>query len=80
MKIPRDISGQDLIRRLKLLGYKQTRQSGSHIRITTQQNGEHHLTIPSHSQLRIGTMLSILSDVAVHFNISRDDLIKQLFY
>lgn len=79
MKLPRDISGQDLIRYLKLFGYVVTRQSGSHIRLTTLKNGEHHLTIPNHNPLRIGTLSSILVDVAAHFQISKDQLIKELF-
>ena len=36
MKIPRDLSGSELIKRLKKLGYTPTRQSGSHIRLTTK--------------------------------------------
>ncbi len=44
MKIPRDISGPDLIKYLKQFGYSVTRQSGSHIRLTSNQNGEHHIT------------------------------------
>ena len=79
MKLPRDISGQDLIRYLKIFGYEVTRQSGSHIRLTTRKNGEHHLTIPNHSPLIIGTLSSILVDVAAHFQISKDQLIKELF-
>jgi predicted RNA binding protein YcfA (HicA-like mRNA interferase family) len=79
MKLPRDISGQDLIRCLKLFGYVVTRQTGSHIRLTTLKNGEHHLTIPNHNPLRIGTLSSILVDVAAHFQISKDQLIKELF-
>jgi len=79
MRIPRDLSGHDLIRRLRVLGYEQTRQSGSHIRLTTTQNGEHHITIPNHDPLRIGTLSAILSLVAEHFNISREELLKQLF-
>ena len=42
MKLPRDVSGTDLIKALKKLGYTITRQKGSHVRITTQSNGEHH--------------------------------------
>ena len=79
MKIPRNFSGRDLIRRLQLLGYEPTRQTGSHIRLTTQQNGEHHITIPNHDPLRIGTLSSILSLVAEHFKISKEELVKQLF-
>jgi len=79
MKIPRDISGLELIRLLKLLGYAQTRQTGSHIRITTQQNGEHHITIPNHDPIKIGTLSAILTDVAIHFKITKEELIQKLF-
>jgi len=79
MKIPRNLSGKDLIQRLKLLGYEQTRESGSHIRLTTIRNGTHHITIPNHDTLRIGTLSSVISLVAEHFNITKEDLIKQLF-
>lgn len=56
MKIPRDLSGQELIKRLKQLGYLPTRQSGSHIRLTTTQKREHNITIPNHDNLKIGTL------------------------
>jgi len=46
MKLPRDINAQQLIKHLKPLGYLVTRQTGSHIRLTTIQQGEHHITIP----------------------------------
>jgi predicted RNA binding protein YcfA (HicA-like mRNA interferase family) len=79
MKIPRNLTGQELIRKLQLLGYEQTRQSDSHIRLTTMQNGEHHITIPNHDPLRVGTLSSILSMIAAHFNIGREELLKKLF-
>ena len=79
MKLPRDISGEDLCQTLKVLGYEITRQSGSHVRLTTKQHGEHHITIPLHSSLRIGTLAGILSDIAKHFDISRDELLNKLF-
>ena len=47
MKIPRNISGGQLAKLLEVYGYKVTRQVGSHIRLTTQKNGEHH-TLPFH--------------------------------
>lgn len=49
MKIPRDISGLEFSKHLKSYGYEITRQTGSHIRLTTLLNGEHHITIPSHN-------------------------------
>ena len=79
MKLPRDLDGRGLARALRSLGYEITRQSGSHMRLTTQEGGEHHITIPNHSPLRIGTLAGILADVAGHFGVSRDELLDQLF-
>jgi predicted RNA binding protein YcfA (HicA-like mRNA interferase family) len=56
-----------------------TRQVGSHIRITTQQNGTHHLTIPNHHPIKVGTLSAILSDMATHFNMSKEQIIQLLF-
>lgn len=79
MRIPRDISGVELIKRLKPYGYVVTRQTGSHIRLTTEQQGQHHITIPHHDPLKIGTLSAILADVAAHFGKSRDALVQELF-
>ena len=79
MKLPRDLSGRDLVLALGLLGYKVTRQSGSHLRLTTDKHGEHHITIPNHEPLRIGTLAAILNDVASHHEFSRDELLITLF-
>ncbi len=79
MKIPRDISGHELIGYLKPYGYIITRQSGSHIRLTTEINGQHHITIPNHDPLKLGTLSAILSDIAAHFNKNRNELLEELF-
>lgn len=78
-KVPRDLSGRDLIRILKKLGYQQTRQVGSHIRLTTEENGVHHLTIPEHNPIKIGTLSNILKEVASHFEITKEELIERIF-
>lgn len=78
-KIPRDLSGNDLVKYLKKLGYHSTRQVGSHIRLTTEERGLHHITIPSHNPIKIGTLSSILKDIASHFEISKEELINRLF-
>ncbi len=52
MKLPRDLSGAELVKGLQKVGYTITRQKGSHIRLTTQRNGEHHITVPKHDPLR----------------------------
>ncbi|WP_107666787.1 type II toxin-antitoxin system HicA family toxin [Cyanothece sp. BG0011] len=79
MKLPRDLSGQDLVKALKKLGYEVSHQTGSHIRLTTQQQGEHHLTIPAHNPLKVDTLNAILRDIGNHFKLSRDELLNQLF-
>jgi predicted RNA binding protein YcfA (HicA-like mRNA interferase family) len=79
MKLARDISGTDLARALSPLGYKLSRQTGSHMRLTTQERGEHHVTIPMHDPLRIGTLSGILADVGEHFGLSRSEVIERLF-
>ena len=79
MRLPRDLSGSDLAQILGNLGYSITRQTGSHLRLTTQQHGEHHLTIPQHDPLRVGTLSAILADVADHFKITREQLLNRLF-
>ena len=79
MRLPRDLSGVDLASALRTFGYAITRQTGSHLRLTTQEGGEHHVTIPRHTPLRIGTVAAILTEVAEHFGMSRDAIAKQLF-
>jgi predicted RNA binding protein YcfA (HicA-like mRNA interferase family) len=79
VKLPRDLSGLDLARSLRTLGYQVTRQTGSHMRLTTQERGEHHVTVPAHTALRVGTLASILGDVAAHFETTRDDIATKLF-
>jgi predicted RNA binding protein YcfA (HicA-like mRNA interferase family) len=79
-KIPRDLSGYELIRILrKNFGYEISRQIGSHIRCTTESAGTHHITIPDHNPIKIGTLSSILSEVAGHFSLTKAQLIDQIF-
>jgi predicted RNA binding protein YcfA (HicA-like mRNA interferase family) len=79
MKLPRDISASELIRQLQHFGYNVSRQKGSHIRLTTNQNGEHHITIPNHDPLKLGTLSSIINDVAIHFSQSKQQIAEKLF-
>jgi predicted RNA binding protein YcfA (HicA-like mRNA interferase family) len=78
VKIPRDLSGSDLVKALRALGYERMRQDGSHIRLTTQQGGQHHVTVPNHSPIRLGTLAAILKAVATHHKLTVEDLVRQL--
>jgi len=79
MRLPRDVSGEELAVLLRRYGYEITRQTGSHMRLTTVQEGEHHVTIPRHGSLRVGTLSAILTDVAEHLDIPRQTLAETLF-
>ncbi|MBI3878397.1 MAG: type II toxin-antitoxin system HicA family toxin [Verrucomicrobia bacterium] len=72
-------SGGQLIAWVPSLDLVVTRQTGSHVRLTTQQKGEHHVTIPRHDSLRVGTLSAVLREVSEHLGISRDQLVKELF-
>lgn len=78
MRVPRDLSGADLVRRLARLGYRVTRQTGSHLRLTSTEHGEHHITVPNHDPLRIGTLAAVVDRVAAHHGLTRDALLHQL--
>lgn len=79
MKLPRVLSGAELIRSLGKLGYRVTRQSGSHVRLTTDTPSQHHVTIPNHDPLKVGTLAAILADVAAHSRLSREQVVERLF-
>ena len=78
MKLPRDLSGAELARARSKVGYKVTRQSGSHIRLTTDIPSQHHVTVPAHDTLRVGTLSAILGDVAAHLKLDREELLRRL--
>ena len=78
MRLPRDQTSAAPVRYLSKLGYRQTRQTGSHVRLTCDVQHQHHVT-PLHDPLRIGTLASILGDVAEAQGIERDALLERLF-
>jgi hypothetical protein len=49
------------------------------MRLSKTEPSEHHITIPKHDPLRVGTLAAILREVAVHHGLSRDELIDFLF-
>jgi predicted RNA binding protein YcfA (HicA-like mRNA interferase family) len=68
-----------LARALGKFGYRITRQTGSHVRLTTTEGGEHHVTVPAHTPLRVGTLASILDAVGRHHGMTREALLQHLF-
>lgn len=80
MRLPRNETGRGLLNRLEKFGYEKTRQSGRHIRLTRQKGEKtHHITIPDHRPLRVGTLSSTLRDISIHLEMTKEDLIKELY-
>lgn len=78
MRIPRDVSGAELVKALQKVGYLIGRQTGSHVRVVTHDPHEHRVTTPNHDFIKIGTLSSILDEVAAHLKIERSELLDRL--
>jgi predicted RNA binding protein YcfA (HicA-like mRNA interferase family) len=79
MRLPRDISGMQLVTALRRIGYEKNRQNGSHARLTHVGPPQHHVTVPLHDAIRLGTLSSILDEVAQAQDVSKESLARQLF-
>ena len=78
MKLPRDVSGDEVVKGLRRVGYEKTRQRGDHVTLTTQKNGEHHVTVPLHHPIKVGTLAAILDSVGSHLEVDRQRLIRSM--
>ena len=77
MKLPRDLSGADLIKRLcKHHGYRRVNQGGSHVILETDSPSHHRLAVPDHNPLRIGTLNGILRAVAEIKGLEKEDVLN----
>ena len=77
-KLPQ-VSGEEVIRLLRALGYETLRRRGSHVRLRkVTLLGEHSITVPSHKVIAKGTLGDILNKVSLWNSIAREDLIKKL--
>ncbi|MDA2919101.1 type II toxin-antitoxin system HicA family toxin [Desulfobacterota bacterium AH_259_B03_O07] len=65
MKLP-VLSGIEVIKRLKKLGFIATRQKGSHVRLEKYSEGKIiKLTVPLHAELKRGTLRRIIKDASL---------------
>ena len=80
MRLPRNISGDQFIALLRRYGYEQARQTGSHVRLTSHfMDREHHVSVPRHRVLRLGTLDAVLAEVAEYLGMDKDALAEELF-
>ena len=79
MKIPRDLSGYDLVQVLcREWGYRVVHQEGSHVVLETDDPAHQRLAVPAHKHLRLGTLNAILRAVANHKGVERTSIIESL--
>ena len=79
MKLPRDLSGTQLVKMLcKNFGYRRVHQVGSHIVLETDAPVHHRLSVPEHDYLRVGTLSAILLAVARAKGIPKSEILKLL--
>lgn len=80
MKTPRNLSGKQLVQLLNKYGYQIVRQKGSHMHLTSKFHGsEHHICVPAHNPLRLGTLNAILNRISIYLKMKRSDLDSELF-
>jgi predicted RNA binding protein YcfA (HicA-like mRNA interferase family) len=78
MKIPRDLTGAKLASGLKRIGYEFDRQVGSHMVLKCTIPRAHSITVPNHRPIKIGTLASILHEVALQHQMSIDQLLSRM--
>jgi predicted RNA binding protein YcfA (HicA-like mRNA interferase family) len=78
VKLPRDLSGASLIGALKRLGYKETRQTGSHVRMTISVQRQGHLTVPLTKAISAGTLAALIKDAAIQLETSVEDILRRI--
>ena len=79
MKIPRDLSGAQLVKVLcRDWGYRVIHQEGSHIILQTDSPTHQRISVPNHNPIRVGTLNSIVRVVAAHKGVERQQLLAAM--
>jgi len=79
MKVPRDLSGAQLVKVLcRDWNYRVMHQEGSHIILQTDVPAHQRLSVPNHNPLRVGTLNSIVRAISSHKGVERLELLDAL--
>lgn len=62
--LPR-ISGREVVKALKKIGYEQDRQRGSHIGLRKTAHPHRRVTVPDHREVAKGTLRAIIREVGL---------------
>ena len=82
MKLPRDLSGEEVVRLLvRRFEYQIIRTRGSHmtVRRETTSDQPHNVTVPRHRNLSVGTLDAIIGDVAKAVGLPKAEVRETLF-
>jgi predicted RNA binding protein YcfA (HicA-like mRNA interferase family) len=79
MKLPRDLSGAELVRVLcREWDYRQVHQEGSHVILDTERPSHQRISVPAHRSLRPGTLDGIVRAVSSHKGVMRGEVLRSL--
>jgi predicted RNA binding protein YcfA (HicA-like mRNA interferase family) len=78
MKLPRDLTGDELLRGLRRIGYALERQAGSHMILRCASPRAHSVTVPNHKPIKVGTLSSILHEIALQRSLSVEALLAEM--
>ncbi len=79
MKVPRDLSGAQLVKILcRDWDYRVIHQEGSHIILQTDAPSHQRLAVPNHNPVRVGTLNGIIRAVCQHKGVERHVLLDTL--
>ena len=70
-ELPR-ISGREVVRALKKIGYEQDRQRRSHMILRQTDSPHRRVTVPDHKEVAKGTLRAIIREVGLAVDEFRD--------
>jgi predicted RNA binding protein YcfA (HicA-like mRNA interferase family) len=77
MKLPRDLSGREIVEALvRGLGYRVVHQRGSPVVLETDQPSHQRLVVPDHGSLRLGTLSAIIRAVSSHKGLEKAGVVR----
>jgi predicted RNA binding protein YcfA (HicA-like mRNA interferase family) len=78
VKIPRNLSGRELVKTLcRDWDYTELKHEGSHIILQTEKPSPQRISVPDHAPLRVGTLNTILRLVSRHKNVQKEDILER---
>ncbi|QUV83023.1 type II toxin-antitoxin system HicA family toxin [Chloracidobacterium sp. D] len=66
------ISGRELVKALKKIGYEQDRQRGSHIILRQIDPPHRRVTVPDHKEIAKGTLWTIIREIGLTIDELKD--------